>query len=231
MNQKHNEQLAQLKDSEYVLLHRDLQLVSLDAGQNLFVQGGLFDYVYFPLNALIAVANEISDGLCIDIATIGSEASAGLLGLFKDQCPYRVYVAHSGLAYKIAMGKIRPHFDAACGWVNKMYVQANFHILGQIAAETTCAHFHMVPQRLAKRLLRRTELIDESYLEVTQQHVAESLGVRREAVTTALSKLPGLQLHRNRIEIADRLALEAETCDCYHSINENMSGQKTLRFQ
>ena len=140
-------------------------------------------------------------------------------------------MAHSGLAYKIAMAKVRPHFDAAGGWVNKMYVQANFHILGQIAAETTCAHFHMVPQRLAKWLLYRTERVDQTYLEVTHQYISESLGVRREAVTTALSKLPGLTVHRNRIEVVDRSALEKEACDCYRSINETMSGQKTLRFQ
>jgi CRP-like cAMP-binding protein len=231
MNPKHNEQLEQLMGSDCQMLYRELQLMSLEAGQNLFVPGNPFDYVYFPLNTLIAVSNEISDGVCIDIAVIGSEASAGLLGLFKHECPYRVYVAHPGLAYKIALPQLRQYFDIAGGCIQKMYVMANFHILTQIAAETTCAHFHTVPARLSKWLLRRTELVDQTYLEVTHQYISESLGVRREGITNALAKLAGISSHRNRIEVIDRSALQQEVCDCYHSINENSHGQKTLQFQ
>lgn len=231
MNPKHNDQLDQLMDSEYQMLHRDLQLISMQAGQNLFVPGGPIDHVYFPQNALIAIANEVSEGISMDIAVVGSEACAGLLGLFKSVCPYRVYVAHSGLAYKISIPKLRQYFDVSGCWVHKMYVHANFYMLEQIATETTCANFHPVQARVAKWLLHRTELLDQDYLDVTHQFISDSLGVRREGITLALSKLPGLGLQRNRINFIDRSALMQEVCGCYHSITETMNSQKTLQFQ
>lgn len=231
MSPKHNDQLEQLVDSEYQLLHRDLQLVSLEAGQNLFTPGSPFEYVYFPLNALIAIANQMTDGQSMDMAIVGPEGSVGLIGLFKSKCPYRVYVANSGLAYKIAMPKVRQYFDVAGSWVHKLYVQANHRILEQIATETTCANYHSVKARAARWLLTRSQHVGKTILEVTHQSIADSLGVRREGITNALASLPGINCLRNRIEVADRFALEQECCDCYHAIDETRSGQKTLPFK
>lgn len=186
------------------------------------------DYAYFPLNALIAITNELPDGEFMDMAVVGSETCIGLLGLFKDKCPYRVYVAHSGLSYKIALSKLRQYVDVADCWIHKSYMQSSYFILEQIAAETTCAHFHSLQARLAKWILRRTELVNQTYLEVTHQHIAKSLGVSREGVTMALSKIPGVQLNRNRIDVIDRTGLKAMTCGCYHPSGEKVSGLKAL---
>lgn len=227
---KRNHLLEQLMDAEYQLLHQDLQLVSLDVGQVLFFPGGVIDTVYFPVNALIAIANEISNGLSMDMALIGSEGAAGLRGLFEPVCPYRVHVAYSGFAYKIALPYLRRILDSDA-WLHKMYIQANHQIFGQIAAETMCAHFHGVPARVARWLLLRTRHVGQTYLDATHQCLADSLGVRREAVTIALGKLPGISGNRNRIDITDRSKLEDATCDCFHRHDDNLSGQLTLPFR
>jgi len=220
VNPRSNQQLAQLNEAEYQSIHQDLHLVSLQAGQNLFTPGGLIDQVYFPANALISIANQMPDGLSMDMAVIGSAGSVGLRGLFDNICPYRVYVAHSGLAYRIGLSKLRPFLDVGGCWVHRMYVQANHRILGQIATETTCAHFHCVTQRLARWLLLRTKLADQPGLEATHQSIADSLGVRREAVTNALMRLPGISACRSRVEVQDRSLLEQEACDCDRKITE-----------
>jgi hypothetical protein len=129
------------------------------------------------------------------------------------------------------MPKVRQYFDVAGSWVHKLYIQANHPILEQFATETTCAHYHTVKARVARWLLVRSEHLGKTILEVSHQSMAESLGVRREGVTNSLARLPGINCIRNRIEVTDRFALEHESCDCYHSINESMTGQKTLRFK
>lgn len=230
MNPRSNQLLDQLTDAEYQLLHRDLQLVSLQAGQTLFIPGGTIDQAYFPVNALIAIANQLSGGQSIDMALVGSEGSVGLRGLFENICPYQVYVANSGLSYKIGLARLRQLFDSGA-WVHKIYIQANHQILGQIAAETTCAHFHGVLARLARWILIRTARLEQTYLEATHQSVADCLGVRREAVTHALMKLPGIQCHRNHIEVNDRSDLEHQACGCYQKITETLTGQMTLPFR
>lgn len=228
MNPRSNQLLEQLIDTEYQWLHRDLHLVSLQVGQNLFTPGGRIDQAYFPANALIAIANQMPDGLSMDMAVVGPEAAIGLRGLFDNTCPYRVHVAQSGLAYRIALSKLRPFLEAGACWLHRMYVQTNHRILAQIATETTCAHFHCVTERLARWLLLRTELAGQPGLEATHQSIADSLGIRREAVTHALVKMPGVSCCRSRIEISDRPSLEQVACDCYRQISTTSTPELSL---
>ena len=221
--------LEQLGDAPFQQIALHLQLVSLSPGEVLFGPGDRIDCAWFPVTALIAVAHELEDGQSIDMALIGNDSVIGLRGLFQPVCPYRVHVAHAGLAYRIPLVLLRQHVGAA-HWLQTLYMQASDQILAQIASEAACARFHSVSQRVSRWLLSRSERLGQPSLEATHQGMAESLGVRREAVTLALIRLPGIGHSRNRIVIHERSALERVACACHRSLGETLSGQRRLPF-
>lgn len=214
MNPKSNHLISQLNDSEYELLNRGLRLVSLEKGDQLFYPGGLIEQAYFPVTALISVAIESKEGVSIDMALVGQEGVIGLRGLHFNICPYSVSAVSSGLAYAIHLHEL-VHLSQSEAWLNRMYIQANQQILKQIADETACIHLHTIPQRVARWLLTRGHQSNFRLVEATHQSIADSLGVRREAVTLALQKMSGIQLYRGQVEIQDQLSLEHEACDCF----------------
>lgn len=229
MNPKNNHALEQLGDPQFQQIAAHLQLVSLSPGEVLFGPGDRIDCAWFPVNGLIAVAHALEDGLSMDMALIGNDSMIGLRGLFQPICPYRIHVAHAGLAYRIPLALLRQHAGAG-HWLPTLYMQASDQILAQIASEAACSRFHSVTQRVARWLLSRSERLGQPTLEATHLGMAESLGIRREAVTLALLKLPGIGHSRNRITLHDRSALESAACACHRSLGETLSGQRRLPF-
>lgn len=229
MNPRSNHLLAQLTDSEYESVHPNLRLMSLSKGDELFQPGGLIEHAYFPVSALIAFAIESKEGVSIDMALVGQEAAAGLRGLFFNICPYRVYAATSGFAYVIKLKDLE-YLCQTGSWLHRLYIQANQQILDQIAAETACIHLHSIPQRVARWLLTRSYRTNSRFVAATHQSIANSLGVRREAITNTLFKLSGIHHCRGQVEIQDFFKLEQKACDCYRPHVESTSYQKMLPF-
>ena len=219
MNPRSNCLIKNLTNSEFEILTSSCRLMSFKQGDQLFSPGEEPKYVYFPVNAMISIAKDTINGNSIDMAIVGEEGAVGLRGLFFNNNPYRVYVASSGLAYVIEMDKIKS-LSKSGSWVHQIYMQANHQILEQIATEASCMHFHNVYQRVARWLLIRGHRTNSPSIDATHQHIADSLGVRREAVTLALKKLCGIHYCRGQVEIHDFSLLEKETCDC-HRPNSN----------
>jgi CRP-like cAMP-binding protein len=223
-----NELLAHLTDAEIRPIYLQLQLINLTEGQQLYGVGDLVDQVYFPVTALIAIAKEMPEGVGIDLALVGKDGAVGFRGLIS-RCPNRIYVSVSGSAYKIGLKEleqIKQHQINVCdplqiqnasSWLTKMHAQAFEQISASMTLESTCAHFHNISQRLARWLLTRYERSNVREIPCTHQRIADSMGVRREGVTSALQKLQGLQLHRSKIEIRDVAQLEVQCCDCYRT--------------
>lgn len=230
MNPKSNKLIAQISDSEYEMIFTSFRLMSLKQGDKLFSPGEEPKYVYFPVNAMISIAKDTRDGNSIDMAIVGEEGAVGLRGLFFNNNPYRVYASTSGLAYVVEMKEIKS-LSKSGSWVNLIYMQANHQILEQIATEASCIHFHTVYQRVARWLLIRGHRTNSLFINATHQDIADSLGVRREAVTLALSKLPGIQYCRGNVEIQDFSSLEKEACDCYRPNSATTSDQKIGTLQ
>ena len=230
MNPKNNQLLDQLPQALYQLMHPLLQLVSLEEGELLFGPGERIEQAIFPVNALIAIANELREGVCIDMALVGAEGAVGLRGLYFGISPYRVHVAHSGLAYRVALHALQPLMLPGA-WVHHLYLQASHQILGQIAAELACAHFHPLLARVARWLLTRSERTGQRCIAATHQSLADALGVRREAITHALLRLPGIVQGRQRIEIEDLPTLARQSCDCGRSLQETLTGQLALPLE
>lgn len=228
LNPRMNELIDGLPDSDFEILLPKLQLVSLLAGQLLYESGDRIDQAYFPVTALVAFAKELSDGLSIDMALIGSEGMVGLRGLTGVSL-HRVHVASSGFAYQISMHDLQRAMQSVPA-LFRMYVHAVNRILKDVSIETACCYFHSIGQRLAKWLLIRHDHSGVSVMRVIHQNIADSLGVRREAITNALLKLPGIQSSRAQIEIKDRALLEDVCCECYFAQREAHPHQMALPF-
>jgi CRP-like cAMP-binding protein len=228
LNPRKNELLDDLCESDFQILLPKLQLVSLVVGQTLYESGDRIEQVYFPVTALVAYAKELSDGLSIDMVLIGSEGVVGLRGLTGPSL-HRVHVASSGLAYQISIHDLQ-EASSSMPTLFRMYVQAVNRAFKDVSIETACCHFHSIGQRLAKWLLIRHDHSDSPVIQVIHQNIADSLGVRREAITNALLKLPGIQSSRAQIEIKDRALLEEVCCECYFEQREAQPRQMVLPF-
>lgn len=214
MNPRLNELLDQLPDSDYQRLAPHLRLVSLNTGDELYAPGEQIQKIYFPVTSAVAIATVTGSGQSIDTAIIGSDGMLGVRSMDEDGCAHRVHVAASGLAYQVERGPFVCELQHGQG-VYRMCVQAGMQMIRKMSMEVACAHFHSLEQRAAKWILIRHDWDRTSPIRVTHQSIADSLGVRREAITNTLSKIRGLSFSRCAIEVEDRALLEHVSCECY----------------
>ncbi len=209
-----NDLLNQLPDAQLQRLLPHLQLVSLSAGDVLYAQGEKDVSVYFPLNCLIAVAIDLSDGNTVDTLIVGAEGVVGLRSLEVTPSCHRVYVTLSGLAYKMSSAALLSEANEGNA-IYKMCFYSAVKAMRRMSLEVACINFHSIEQRMAKWILMRHDLTSENFVKTTHQTIAQSMGVRREAITLAGAKLKGLEHSRGLIEITDRSLLEKFACGCY----------------
>lgn len=241
LNPRCNELLDQLTLAEGSTYFPHLTLVSLTEGQHIYGPGDVIDQFYFPVTALLAIAKDMDDGLSIDVAVIGKEGAIGFRGLTRTS-RYRVYVTSSGLAYQISLhlmlqlekiysnSRQQSDFNQTTSCLIRMHAMATQAILDSTVLETGCAHFHTTNERVARWLLSRYERNQQNAIKVTHQKIADSLGVRREAVTNALLKMRGLSCCRNQIEILNLDELETQACECYRAFSKIKGEQLRLPF-
>jgi len=226
VNPKHNTLLEQLPHADFQHLQPHLQLLSLTAGEQLYASGDPIHKVHFPVSALITLTRELHDGSRIDTALLGSQDMLGVRGLIDESSLHSVYVAASGLAYQMPLKVIQLALRERPP-IHQMCMKAGNAILKRISVETACAHFHCIEQRLARWLLTRQDHLDCNPIQATHQTIADSLGVRREAITLACRKLGCVQPQHGYIQLTDRNALEKLACDCYFSESETLTDQFT----
>ena len=227
-NPKMNDLLASLPESDLQVLLPCLQLVSLTAGETLAEAGRKSRTIYFPISAVVAHSREMSDGLTIDTASVGSDGMLGCGGLIGTPL-HRLYVSQSGLAYRMDIEDFKSVMPSHPN-ISDMCMAGVQHILRKISIELTCSHFHSIHQRVARWILAHDDFSRTGSLDVTHQAIAHSLGVRREAVSLALPKMSGCSIGRGRLEITDRSLLENETCECYFQLKATNPDQKKLPF-
>lgn len=228
-NPRMNDLLDSLADSDLQTLLPSLQLVSLTAGETLAEAGATSNKIYFPINALVAHSREMSDGLTIDTAMVGADGMLGCGGLIGTSL-HRIYVAQSGLAYRINAEDFLSAISAHAA-IADLCMRGVQHVLRKISIELTCSHFHSIHQRVARWILAQDDCNHTGSLQITHQAIAHSLGVRREAVSLTLSKLKGCHVSRGNLEISDRPLLEAECCECYFQLKATNPHQIKLPFR
>ena len=224
---KHNEVLEMLPEEVFQRLLPHLQLVSMNAGEVLLRPGEAISMVYFPITALICYARDLSDGTCMDTALIGSEGVVGLRGLI-GLGVHRVQVDTAGFAYRVPMEILTQEIESGA-LIKNIFFRFTLQTTRMVSAEGVCSHFHSIEQRLAKWLLMRCDRSQSDRVLATHQRIADSLGVRREAVTHGLRNMAGLVAgQRGAIQVHNRSGLEKMCCECYDYLKNEMNPQMLL---
>lgn len=215
---RQNHLLAALPAAAFERLQPHLKLVSLPLGEALSESGVVLRHVYFPTNSIVSLLYVMADGRSAEIAVVGNEGVIGIsLFMGGETTPSRAVVQSAGHAYKLAGHVLKEAFNQA-GAMQHVLLRYTQALLTQMAQTAVCNRHHSLDQQLCRWLLLSLDRLTSNELVMTQELIANMLGVRREGVTEAAGKLHHAGLihySRGRITVTDRAGLEARTCECY----------------
>ena len=213
-----NHLLGALPSHEWQALAPLLEFVQLRTEQLLCDCGQRIHHVYFPTTAIISMLSTMEDGSSVEIAAVGREGMTGVPVLTGGETmPNRVQVQCTGFAYRMSAQALKQQL-ARSDFLRRLMLLYMHALLTQVAQTAACNRHHSLSKQLCRWLLIEVDRVDSSDLNVTQQLIADMLGVRREGVTEAAGKLhdEGLIHHsRGHIRVLDRKRLEARACECY----------------
>ena len=215
---RRNRLLAALPDAEWQRWLPQLELVDMPLGQVLYEAGRTLSHVYFPTTAIVSLLYVMADGVSAEIAVVGLEGVVGTsLFMGGESTPSRAVVQSAGRGVRMPSQAIKAEFDRSAPVMHLLlrYTQA---LITQMAQTAVCNRHHSLDQQLCRWLLLSLDRLDGPDLVMTQELIANMLGVRREGVTEAALKLQGtglIRYARGRISVLDRPGLEQRTCECY----------------
>lgn len=213
-----NDLLASLPPDEWARLAPLLEAVELPLGQVLCESGNKMTHVYFPTTAIVSLLYVLENGASAEIAVVGHEGVVGIsLFMGGETTPSRAVVQSAGRGYRLRGAHIKAEFARSAPVMHLMlrYTQA---LITQMAQTAVCNRHHSLDQQLCRWLLLSLDRLQGPDLVMTQELIANMLGVRREGVTEAAVKLQKLKLiryARGHITVLDRAGLEARVCECY----------------
>ncbi len=187
-------------------------------GQVLYEPGRTMTHVYFPISAIVSLRYVMENGASAEIALVGNEGVVGVsLFMGGESTPSRAVVQSAGQALRLHSAAMKEEFNASHPVMHLMlrYIQA---LITQMAQTAVCNRHHTLDQQLCRWLLLSLDRLGSDDLVMTQELIANMLGVRREGVTEAALKLQKLGLiryARGRISVLDRPGLEKRNCECY----------------
>jgi CRP-like cAMP-binding protein len=195
-----------------------LKLVVLPLGKVLYESGDRLPHIYFPTDSIISLLYVLEDGASAEIAVVGNDGAVGIaLFMGGETTTNRAIVQSSGFAYKLTGARLKREFNRHGEVLNILlrYTQA---LITQMAQTAVCNRHHSVDQQLCRWLLLSLDRLPSNRLAMTQELIANMLGVRREGVTDSAGKLQRLGVihyQRGHIEVLDRPKLETLCCECY----------------
>ena len=213
-----NQLLAALPPEEFGRLLPYLELVTMPLGEVLYESGNRLRHVYFPTTSIVSLLYVMEDGASAEIAVVGNEGILGIaLFMGGETTPSRAIVQSAGYGYRLQAELIKVEFNRAGPMLHLLlrYTQA---LITQMSQTAVCNRHHSVDQQLCRWLLMSLDRLPSNELSMTQELIANMLGVRREGVTEAAGKLQSAGLihyHRGHITVIDRAGLEARACECY----------------
>ncbi|RFF27925.1 MULTISPECIES: Crp/Fnr family transcriptional regulator [unclassified Wenzhouxiangella] len=213
-----NELLALLPDPIKERVFPLLREIELPLGKEIYAAGQDVQYVYFPADCIISLLYVMLDGHSAEISVVGREGIVGIaVFMGGDSTPSRAVVQSAGTAYRMPAGELKHEFhnDAAMRMLMLRYTQS---LITQMAQTAVCNRHHSIDQQLARWLLLSLDRLPTNELTMTQELIANMLGVRREGVTEAagkLQKLGVINYQRGHITVLDRPKLEELSCECY----------------
>lgn len=213
-----NDLLASLPPAEWARLAPQLETVELPLGKVLYESGATMGHVYFPTTAIVSLLYVMEDGASAEIAVVGNEGVVGIaLFMGGETTPSRAVVQSAGQGYRLRAPVIKDEFNRS-GPVMHLLLRYTQALITQMAQTAVCNRHHSLDQQLCRWLLLSLDRLKGNELVMTQELIANMLGVRREGVTEAALKLARLGLiryARGHITVLDRAALEARVCECY----------------
>jgi CRP-like cAMP-binding protein len=215
---KQNHLLAALPADEFERLSGHLELVPMPLGEALYESGGRLQHVYFPTTSIVSLLYVMEDGASAEIAVVGNEGILGIsLFMGGETTPSRAVVQSAGYGYRLKAQLLKQEFNRG-GPVMHLLLRYTQALITQMAQTAVCNRHHSVEQQLCRWLLLSLDRLSSDELSMTQELIANMLGVRREGVTEAAGKLQRAGLisySRGRITVLDRKGLEKEVCECY----------------
>jgi CRP-like cAMP-binding protein len=216
--QSGNELLASMPAAEWQRLGPLLEPVDLPLGQVLYESGTKMSHVYFPTTAIVSLLYVMEDGASAEIAVVGREGIVGIaLFMGGETTPSRGVVQSAGKGYRLSSRVIKDEFNRT-GPVMHLLLRYTQALITQMAQTAVCNRHHSLDQQLCRWLLLSLDRLEGDDLVMTQELIANMLGVRREGVTAAaltLQKLGFIRYARGHITVLDRPGLEARVCECY----------------
>jgi CRP-like cAMP-binding protein len=215
---KLNHLLAALPDLEWQRWQPHLEAVEMPLGQVLCESGSTLSHVYFPTSSIVSLLYVMENGASAEIAVVGNEGLVGIsLFMGGESTPSRAVVQSAGWGVRLSAEQMKDEFGRA-GPVMHLMLRYTQALITQMAQTAVCNRHHSLDQQLCRWLLLSLDRLAGNELVMTQELIANMLGVRREGVTEGALKLQlaGLiRYARGHITVLDRPGLERRTCECY----------------
>ncbi len=217
-NPKKNNLLAALAGTDWERWQPLLEFVELPLGHVLYESGKTLSHVYFPTTAIVSLLYVMENGASAEIAVVGNEGLVGVsLFMGGGSTPSRAVVQSAGQGFRIKADALKDEFEKG-GPVLHLLLRYTQALITQMAQTAVCNRHHSLDQQLCRWLLLSLDRLEGSELVMTQELIANMLGVRREGVTEGALKLQSaglIKYSRGRINVLDRAGLEQRTCECY----------------
>jgi CRP-like cAMP-binding protein len=215
---KQNHLLAALPEADYARLLPDLEFIPMPLGWAVYESGGHMSYLYFPTTSLVSLLYVMEDGASAEIAISGNEGLVGIaLFMGGETTPSRAVVQSAGNGYRLRASVAKREFALGSN-LQRLALRYTQALITQMSQTAVCNRYHALDKQLCRWLLLSLDRLQGNELVMTQELIANMLGVRREGVTEAAGKLQAaglIQYGRGHIKVLDRASLEKRVCECY----------------
>jgi signal transduction histidine kinase/CRP-like cAMP-binding protein/ActR/RegA family two-component response regulator len=215
---RQNGLLAALPKTDYERLSGSLELVPLPLGRAVYESGGQLDYAYFPTDCIVSLLSVTQDGSSAEIAIAGNEGLVGIaLFMGGETTSSRAVVQNAGYAYRVPAALIKQEFNRG-GALQLLLLRYTQALITQMSQTAVCNRHHSLEQQLCRWLLLSVDRLPSNRLEMTEELIANMLGVPGAGVAAAAAALQAdglIQYHRGAITVLDRSRLEQRVCECY----------------
>jgi CRP-like cAMP-binding protein len=217
-NPRQNHLLAALPEDDYARLLPDLELTPMPLGWAVYESGRQMGYLYFPTTGIVSLLYVTASGASAEIAITGNEGLVGIsMFMGGESTPSRAVVQSAGYGYRLKASVLKREF-ALGGTLQHLALRYTQALITQMAQTAVCNRHHSLDQQLCRWLLLSMDRLPGEELLMTQELIANMLGVRREGVTEAAGRLQAAGLihyRRGKITVLDRPGLEKRVCECY----------------
>jgi CRP-like cAMP-binding protein len=222
-NPEQNHLLAALSPAERERIYPHLELVPMPLGKVLYESGDKLRHVYFPTDSIVSLLYVLENGSSAEISVVGNEGLIGIaLFMGGETTPSRAIVQSAGNAYRLIGQRLKDEFHRS-GPLQLLLLRYTQALITQMTQTAVCNRHHSVDQQLCRWLLLSLDRLSSNQLIMTQELIANMLGVRREGVTEAagkLDKLGVIRYARGHITVLDRPKLEQLCCECYSVVKK-----------